>query len=352
MLPHFLFYFFFLQKIENHLEKIPKVAEILRGKISFILLLLAKQNCLCSVQAIPMLFPSVRMLPMFHTWIRVWLVLWMLFRTIPAIHGFMISASSHQHHHPPPHHTTTSTNTLPMQMQMKSTRSTRRKIFGTAAATIVAASSSFMINLMHSNNSNAAEIAASTNIHDDGSTTTIAYKTIQLSIAEFKSDTNKGGIKIPVSVWYPLHQQQHQHSEGSKGKEETAIPGYNYKISLRRIGQLLARWDFIPEFIAKEFILTPAAASSRIVDGTDIPILSNNEEAEDTSTNHISYLSETVNDAMLNFLSPLLPVTKLLGIPVLDFDKYATSRDSIPTGTILKPLITTFLNNGNTKQKQ
>ena len=71
-----------------------------------------------------------------------------------------------------------------------------------------------------------------------------------------------------------------------------------------------------------------------------------------TAPNHISYLSETVNDAMLNFLSPLLPVTKLLGIPVLDFDKYATSRDSIPTGAILKPLITTFLNNGNTKQKE
>lgn len=500
-----------------------------------------------------MLFSSVRMLPMLHTLIRVWLVQWMLFRTIPATHGFMISASSHQHRHPPPHHTTTTSTNIPMQMQMKSTRTTRRKIFGTAAATIVAASSSFMINLMHSNCGNAAEAAsADTSGSKSGSvssvsTTAIAYKTIQLPIAEFKSDTNKGGIGIPVSVWYPLQQQQQEESEGRKGKEETAIPGYNYKISLRRIGQLLARWDFIPEFIAKEFILTPAVASSRIVDGTDIPILSNNEEAKDTSTkvvflahgflgsrsdlsylaeelasqgyicfaaeypesleasyprmdgltrsmindnlvpyvqktvlrqttntntttnskqqqqqpqisysaighslgcgtvlqlgdatwnrvlmgsgkapttstvggrvlfissvndglvtswgggfeipedytivnnykdgnedlqwqqqltaalasqhqrvayifrdtatapNHISYLSETVNDAMLNFLSPLLPVTKLLGIPVLDFDKYATSRDSIPTGAILKPLITTFLNNGNTKQKE
>jgi hypothetical protein len=59
--------------------------------------------------------------------------------------------------------------------------------------------------------------------------------------------------------------------------------------------------------------------------------------------NHISFLSENVNDAMLEFLSPLLPVSKALDIPVLDFDKYADSRDSVATGRVLKPLISSFL---------
>jgi len=63
----------------------------------------------------------------------------------------------------------------------------------------------------------------------------------------------------------------------------------------------------------------------------------------ENAPNHISYLSENVNDAMLSFLSPLLPVTKTLSIPVLDFDKYADSRDSVATGRVLKPLISSFL---------
>lgn len=59
--------------------------------------------------------------------------------------------------------------------------------------------------------------------------------------------------------------------------------------------------------------------------------------------NHISYLSKDVNDAMIDFLSPLLPVAQALSIPVLDFDKYQQSQDSEPTAAIVKPLITQFL---------
>jgi len=65
--------------------------------------------------------------------------------------------------------------------------------------------------------------------------------------------------------------------------------------------------------------------------------------------NHISYLSANTNDAMLSFLSPLLPITNALGIPVLDFDKYMMSRDSTRTGNILKPLISNFLLSAKTK---
>jgi hypothetical protein len=59
--------------------------------------------------------------------------------------------------------------------------------------------------------------------------------------------------------------------------------------------------------------------------------------------NHISFLSENVNDAMVSFLSPLLPVAQAFEIPVLDFDKYVISRDSAQTAEVLKPLISDFL---------
>ncbi|KAL3931839.1 MAG: hypothetical protein SGBAC_011123 [Bacillariaceae sp.] len=59
--------------------------------------------------------------------------------------------------------------------------------------------------------------------------------------------------------------------------------------------------------------------------------------------NHISYLSENVNEAMISFLSPLLPVAQALSIPVLDFDKYQKSRDAKATAAIVQPLISSFL---------
>ncbi len=59
--------------------------------------------------------------------------------------------------------------------------------------------------------------------------------------------------------------------------------------------------------------------------------------------NHISFLAENVNDAMVSFLSPLLPVAQLLNIPVLDFDKYKESRDSVATSEVVIPLVSSFL---------
>eukprot|EP00584_Thalassiosira_punctigera_P014540 CAMPEP_0172576712 /NCGR_PEP_ID=MMETSP1067-20121228/137863_1 /TAXON_ID=265564 ORGANISM="Thalassiosira punctigera, Strain Tpunct2005C2" /NCGR_SAMPLE_ID=MMETSP1067 /ASSEMBLY_ACC=CAM_ASM_000444 /LENGTH=415 /DNA_ID=CAMNT_0013369389 /DNA_START=32 /DNA_END=1279 /DNA_ORIENTATION=- len=58
--------------------------------------------------------------------------------------------------------------------------------------------------------------------------------------------------------------------------------------------------------------------------------------------NHISFLAEETNDAMVEFLSPLLPVARALGIPVLDFDKYQTSRDSVATGNVVVPLVVDY----------
>ncbi|KAL7541494.1 hypothetical protein ACHAWF_006951 [Thalassiosira exigua] len=59
--------------------------------------------------------------------------------------------------------------------------------------------------------------------------------------------------------------------------------------------------------------------------------------------NHISFLDEGTNDAMVDFLSPLLPVARALKVPVLDFDKYQVSRDSVATGRAVIPLVVEYL---------
>lgn len=59
--------------------------------------------------------------------------------------------------------------------------------------------------------------------------------------------------------------------------------------------------------------------------------------------NHISFLTDEVNNAMIDLLSPLLPLAMALKIPVLDFDKYKESRDSKQTADVVIPLVATYL---------
>ena len=59
--------------------------------------------------------------------------------------------------------------------------------------------------------------------------------------------------------------------------------------------------------------------------------------------NHISFLSNGVNNAMIDLLSPLLPVAQALKIPVLDFDKYKISQDSDETAKVVIPIVRRFL---------
>lgn len=59
--------------------------------------------------------------------------------------------------------------------------------------------------------------------------------------------------------------------------------------------------------------------------------------------NHISFLAEGPNNAMIDFLSPLLPVAQALSIPVLDFDKYKISQDSGKTAQVVIPLVVSYL---------
>lgn len=63
----------------------------------------------------------------------------------------------------------------------------------------------------------------------------------------------------------------------------------------------------------------------------------------DTGPNHISFLAGGVNNAMIDLLSPLLPVAQFLKIPVLDFDRYQKSQDSKPTADIVIPVISAYL---------
>jgi hypothetical protein len=57
---------------------------------------------------------------------------------------------------------------------------------------------------------------------------------------------------------------------------------------------------------------------------------------------HISFLSGETNDAMVSFLAPLLPIARLLRVPLLDFDLYASTRDSGPTAEMVLPVIRRF----------
>ena len=328
-----------------------------------------------------------------------------------------------------------------------------------------------------------------------GTSTKVAYRSIKLNIPNY-------GVQVPVACWYPLS------AAISDDISVNAKVSYRHRISIRRIGELLAKWDFIPEFASKNFELSPLSDSISFVavdsggsddndetSSTSFPIptaskvvilahgylgsrfdlshyaeelakegfvcispeypeslaasydrlpgldrsVINNEllrylrskvqpksygiighslgcgtalntgdaswarvliagraperptspllfissvndgtvrfsgpisissdytvlEEDDSLSkltsipshsalifnrpdgpNHISYLSKGVNDAMIQLLSPLLPVAQALSIPVLDFDKYQLSQDAEPTFEIVRPLIVNFM---------
>jgi hypothetical protein len=311
----------------------------------------------------------------------------------------------------------------------------------------------------------------------------VSTKTAQISYRSISLPIPNLDISVPVACWYPADDQI------SVTTSQTVQ--YQHRISVKRIGELLAGWDFIPEFASRDFALNPTT-TSKVLDGKDIPfpnaakvvILAHGylgsrfdlshlgeelaqqgfvcvspeypeslaasyprREGMDRSAinqallqrlqqdmkpksygivghslgcgtalrtgdaswtrvliagrappvdnspllfvssvndgavkfggpltvptgytllkesnlpsslptrsalvfdrpdapNHISYLSEGVNNAMINLLSPLLPVAQALSIPVLDFDRYKISQDSVPTAAILMPLISSYL---------
>jgi len=332
----------------------------------------------------------------------------------------------------------------------------------------------------------------------------IAYKQLSLPIENF-------GVNVPVACWFPASDSMGSSTSSAADTASNLRPAcYEHRISVRRIGQLLAGWEFIPEFVSKGYKMAPCSTTARIVDGRDVALpdqagpvvllahgylgsrfdLSHlaeelaangftciaaeypeslaasydrvegldrrviNDALLDTLTrgdgdwklqasaygivghslgcgtvaqtgdsswarvsiagfprngdtsnglflssmgdgavslarrggvsaiancnyemlqetalltdansksaarlpqraalvfdrpdapNHISFLAEGVNDAMIEFLSPLLPVAQALAIPVLDFDRYQISRDSKQTAAIVNPLVVQYL---------
>lgn len=95
---------------------------------------------------------------------------------------------------------------------------------------------------------------------------TVAYKPLSVSLPEF-------GVNVPVASWFPLatNDQQEQTTEASTDSlnGESSPPTYNHRISVRKIGQLLAKWN-IPSFVARNYSLTPTG--DFVADGTDQPL--------------------------------------------------------------------------------
>jgi len=63
--------------------------------------------------------------------------------------------------------------------------------------------------------------------------------------------------------------------------------------------------------------------------------------------NHISFLWTGVNEAMINLLSPLLPIAKALNLFLLDFDVYMENRDGDRTAADLVPAMRRFFLSGS-----
>eukprot|EP00614_Pseudopedinella_elastica_P033045 CAMPEP_0172633594 /NCGR_PEP_ID=MMETSP1068-20121228/190215_1 /TAXON_ID=35684 /ORGANISM="Pseudopedinella elastica, Strain CCMP716" /LENGTH=407 /DNA_ID=CAMNT_0013445329 /DNA_START=55 /DNA_END=1278 /DNA_ORIENTATION=- len=78
--------------------------------------------------------------------------------------------------------------------------------------------------------------------------------------------------------------------------------------------------------------------------GIDL-LAADGEKSPANSPCHISFLSAATNDAMVKFLSPLLPLARILGVPLLDFDVYALTRDSERTAEYVSPVLGKFFIN-------
>ena len=68
--------------------------------------------------------------------------------------------------------------------------------------------------------------------------------------------------------------------------------------------------------------------------------------------NHISFLWREVDEAMASLLAPLVPLAKLLGLFLLDFDVYLEARDADATASRVVPAVRRFFaSNGKAAQR-
>ena len=95
-------------------------------------------------------------------------------------------------------------------------------------------------------NSQVASTASST------TASTVAYKELNIKVPAFDVD-------VPVAMWFkPDEDEELVASEAGKNVV------YSHRISVKRIGSLLAGLDFIPEFAAKDFNLGPTTSAATV----------------------------------------------------------------------------------------
>jgi predicted dienelactone hydrolase len=70
-------------------------------------------------------------------------------------------------------------------------------------------------------------------------------------------------------MWYPANGSKQMADINSQSTIDSLK--YNHRISVKKIGQLLAGWDFIPSWASKDFELQPTMGA--VVDGmrVDMP---------------------------------------------------------------------------------
>ena len=107
---------------------------------------------------------------------------------------------------------------------------------------------------------------------NDAKRSMVAYRSLSIDMPGF-------GVKVPAAIWYPIEKKESlrfsSEKEGSPAKMGKAV--YSHRISVRKIGELLVGWEFIPEFVSKEFNLVPAMnelddTAEFVVDGQNIEL--------------------------------------------------------------------------------
>lgn len=141
------------------------------------------------------------------------------------------------------------------------------------------------------------------------------------------------GVEIPVAMWYPVAdgvQKEEASGDlliGSPGPNsspgQTAV--YSHRISVKKIGQLLAGWDWIPDFASRDFSLTPTMNQfgSSVIDGRGVTLPSRGPvvflaHGYLGSRFDLSHLAEELAKEGFICLSPEYPESLASSYPRLD----------------------------------
>jgi len=82
----------------------------------------------------------------------------------------------------------------------------------------------------------------------------VAYRSLSIDMPQYN------GVNVPVAMWFKGNKKSLSSNKNVK---------YFHRISIKKIGYLLARWDFIPDFLSKDFQLNP---TYNVVDGESVDL--------------------------------------------------------------------------------